>query len=76
MSECLFNNSVEMDINELPQTLREMCLKLEAYDKANDWLHYATDCDVLDMVSKRYFANGEITHSQFEKIKTRYCGYI
>ena len=71
----LYDYSIKYNTSNLPIELQEYIAKLEEYDKTGDWLNYDYIFEILEMVSKSYFAKGMITETDY-KILLRKYGWL
>lgn len=70
----LYDYSIEYDITNLPEEIKEIILELEGYDKEGDWFNYDMKFPLLDVVSKSYWRNGIITEYDYKTILMKYGG--
>ncbi len=75
MGECLYDDEIKIDIDELPAGLQEIINRLEKYNSCDDWLHYACTSEELEISVKYCYAHNTISAKQFDLLNKKYCGY-
>ena len=68
------DNSIEIDINNLPKELQEIIMALEEYDKKGDWFNYDFKFDELEVDSRSMLIHNMICESDYKKILEKYGG--
>lgn len=70
----LYDYNIEYDYSHLPESLKEIILELEEYDKVGDWFIYNMKFPELDIDAKSYWRNGRITEYDYKTILKKYGG--
>ena len=68
----LYDYSIEYDITNLPEEMQIMIKQLEELDKDHDWFNYDIIFDQLEVTSRCYLRNYDITENDYKMILRKY----
>ncbi len=67
------NESIELDVEELPKVLQNLIKDCERYDNEDDEIMYIGMAEGLAVISKNLYAENVITMEQRRLIGKKYC---